>query len=250
MGKTTTSLPHPHSREKRCLRGPVPVGMVHFMNPWPEVKGLLAGARSAAYERRWRLVLAIVVMMMGVGLLLPHDWKWNRWLVTDRQDSWLGLAKQLSFWGDYPIGILLPCTTIWVLGWWRERPQWRTVALATLLAASFAGAEASLVRFVTGRPRPNTKVADRLHGPSLNRDYASFPSAHTAAAFGAAGALLGVTPPVGVPVLIGAAGVGWSRLYKGVHYPSDVWAGAWLGLVNGLVFAVAARRLLRPIVQS
>jgi len=26
------------------------------------------------------------------------------------------------------------------------------------------------------------------------------------------------------------------------HYPSDVWVGMWLGIVNGLIFGLAARR--------
>jgi undecaprenyl-diphosphatase len=100
-----------------------------------------------------------------------------------------------------------------------------------------------------GRPRPKIGAADGLYGPSFNWRYASFPSGHSSVAFGTAGALLATLPPVGVPVFVVAGGVGWSRLYNGAHYPSDVWAGAWIGLLNGLVFAAAARRLMRPVVQ-
>jgi membrane-associated phospholipid phosphatase len=27
------------------------------------------------------------------------------------------------------------------------------------------------------------------------------------------------------------------------HYPSDVWVGMWFGIINGLIFGLAARRL-------
>jgi undecaprenyl-diphosphatase len=48
---------------------------------------------------------------------------------------------------------------------------------------------------------------------------------------------------VGLYVL--AALLAYSRVYVGVHFPSDVLGGAALGLVLGLSGAIAARRLFR-----
>ena len=66
-------------------------------------------------------------------------------------------------------------------------------------------------------------------------DY-SFPSGHTAASF-AVGVLLFRKLPkrYGIPALVLAALIGFSRLYLGVHYPSDVLAGALLG--TGISYA-------------
>ena len=55
----------------------------------------------------------------------------------------------------------------------------------------------------------------------------SFPSGHATASFAAAWALFRLAPKkVGVPALLLAILIALSRLYVGVHYPTDVLAGA------------------------
>lgn len=62
----------------------------------------------------------------------------------------------------------------------------------------------------------------------------SFPSGHTFGSFVAATAIFcGVSRRWGVAVLGLAAGISLSRIYLFVHYPSDVLAGALLGIVFG-----------------
>jgi undecaprenyl-diphosphatase len=70
-------------------------------------------------------------------------------------------------------------------------------------------------------------------------DAFSFPSGHTAAAFGAATALAGAGHGLGSLVLALAVGIAVSRVYLGAHYPLDVVAGAILGIGAG-----AAARLI------
>jgi len=66
----------------------------------------------------------------------------------------------------------------------------------------------------------------------------SFPSGHTSSAFATASALSRAYSKwyVVAPSLLWASSVGYSRMYLGVHFPSDVLAGAVLG--TGAAFAL------------
>ncbi len=63
---------------------------------------------------------------------------------------------------------------------------------------------------------------------------ASFPSGHTAFVFTQAYILSHHYPKATVPVFAFASAVGLSRVYIKKHYPSDVLAGAVLGILTGL----------------
>lgn len=59
----------------------------------------------------------------------------------------------------------------------------------------------------------------------------SFPSGHTAASFAAATAIYAINRKWGIAAYVFAAVMGFSRLYLGVHFPTDVVFGAILGTV-------------------
>lgn len=86
------------------------------------------------------------------------------------------------------------------------------------------------LKFAVGRQRPYERYPDRVHAYSLE-DSPSFPSAHAAAAFSLATSLSIKYPKwyVIAPSAVWACSVGFSRMNEGVHYPSDVVAGAAIG---------------------
>lgn len=74
----------------------------------------------------------------------------------------------------------------------------------------------------------------------------SFPSGHTSTAFSAATSLSLAFPKwyVIVPAYIWAGGVGYSRMHLGVHYPSDVLAGAITGTGAALLCNYINKKIL------
>jgi membrane-associated phospholipid phosphatase len=107
-------------------------------------------------------------------------------------------------------------------------PRGRAAAWRGLVGLVLAGIAANgPAKLLTRRRRPAG-----FGGPALIRmpRSSSFPSGHAAAAFGfttAAAAELPVLAPVLAPL---ALAVGYSRVHTGVHYPSDVAAGAAIGI--------------------
>lgn len=90
------------------------------------------------------------------------------------------------------------------------------------------------LKHFVGRIRPYEAVEGlhRMIGPQ--GDF-SFPSGHAGSSFAAAVVILLMCPnKMGIPAMALAALIGFSRLYVGVHYPSDVIAGA----VTGTLIAV------------
>ena len=73
-------------------------------------------------------------------------------------------------------------------------------------------------------------------------DY-SFPSGHTLASFEAAAVLLMQYRAKAVPALVLALLIAFSRLYLYVHYPSDVLAGALLGVAFACIARAAVKRM-------
>ena len=93
------------------------------------------------------------------------------------------------------------------------------------------------------RPRPFVTHSDltALLDPG---DPWSFPSGHALSSFAAATALCCFHRKTGVLALVLAALIAFSRLYASVHYPTDVLAGALLGVLIGLAAAALVDRMM------
>lgn len=95
-----------------------------------------------------------------------------------------------------------------------------------------------------GRIRPYELAPDVPLLVDRLRDFA-FPSGHTLASVGAATALTLYHRRWGAAALVLAAAIGFSRLYLFVHYPSDVLAGALLGVALAFAAYYTVNRVWR-----
>ncbi|MBL7815733.1 MAG: phosphatase PAP2 family protein [Saprospiraceae bacterium] len=108
-----------------------------------------------------------------------------------------------------------------------EALQKKSLEIGVSVAATVV--EAYALKYIVKRPRPYVTY------PDLNaldtEGSPSFPSGHTSGAFALATSLSLNYPKwyVVVPSVAFAGFTGYSRMYLGVHYPSDVLAGAVLG---------------------
>lgn len=115
---------------------------------------------------------------------------------------------------------------------------------ATALMYTAIGATAATTAYFKhkyDRQRP-FQVDDRIVPVVKKPSDASYPSGHTSAAFAAARIISNIDPSRATEAYRIATEVGMSRIYGGVHFPSDVVAGALLGTaVADRVLRVAGR---------
>lgn len=107
----------------------------------------------------------------------------------------------------------------------------RKIGVMSLYAIGIAFVLNNMVlKNLVGRARPFDVVEDIIPLISRPTDF-SFPSGHTASAFACAWLMLRKLPKkYGIPAVILAALMGFSRMYVGVHYLSDVLVGAGIGI--------------------
>jgi len=140
--------------------------------------------------------------------------------------SWLG--NNGLIWILVTVGLLIHPKT---------RKYGFVCAAALLLSLLFCNV---ILKNLVARPRPYDTL-DWLN-PLVKplSDY-SFPSGHTSASFASATAIFfsGLNKKWGIAAFILAALISFSRLYVGVHYPTDILGGIFTGVLSGyLAFSV------------
>lgn len=141
------------------------------------------------------------------------------------------LMRLASRLGDGPL-YYMTAIVLLTVGETQERAAAVAAAMAVVLSVVLFKAIKNLI----GRPRPYEIWAD-LPCQMLPSDRFSFPSGHTMTAFAVCGAFAVLLPTILSFFLPAALLIGISRIFLGLHYPTDVLVGALLGATIGLTSA-------------
>jgi len=112
------------------------------------------------------------------------------------------------------------------------RKYWRMV-IFSLVAGFLSRGITELIRISWNRPRPFVENNVNLLIDHL-RSY-SFPSAHTAFFFAVSIIILFYNKKMGAIFLMSAFFISMSRIYSGVHWPSDILGGFLVGVLSALL---------------
>ena len=123
--------------------------------------------------------------------------------------------------------------------WFIARPygelKWKLASASALAAAAVAMLANQVIAHVWDRSRPYTTHGASDHLLSAPSVDPSFPSDHAAAAFAIAFAVLAYSRRGGIAFLLASTLIGLSRIALGMHYPSDVLAGALVGWLAAML---------------
>lgn len=117
------------------------------------------------------------------------------------------------------------------------RDRLRRAGVLMFFSVLASGLMVGIMKPIIGRAGPAGPLQSSTKEAGINVRWGRFPSGHTAATFSAASGLARVFPataPVGYGLGLLVA---YERTYRGIHYPSDCFAGALVGLLATVLVA-------------
>jgi len=185
---------------------------------------------------KYNIVYSVVFLFSSISYSHAQstDLKWldkiNSPPNTSADNAWRFVSNSVT-----PISLATP-VSLFVAGHVTHNKELKLQSYKAGISLLVAGVISTTLKVTVQRPRPFTTYPDIIYQKAEVGSY-SFPSGHTNFAFATATSLSLAFPKwyVIVPAYSYAAAVGYSRMYLGVHYPSDVLAGALIGAGSSLL---------------
>jgi membrane-associated phospholipid phosphatase len=158
-----------------------------------------------------------------------HDLDLNllRWMRTHGHSPGLeGAAVALGKAGNNGLVWLVLGAALAII----DSSRWESWLICALLGPIAIGLNYG-IKLAVKRPRPVLEGLPPLGGAPSSL---SFPSAHATSSFAVATAMVRVDPAMAGAFVVAVA-LALGRPYLGMHYPSDVLAGAFIGVALGLI---------------
>ncbi|MFC4233480.1 phosphatase PAP2 family protein [Parasediminibacterium paludis] len=157
-----------------------------------------------------------------------QNWEVNLLNNINPQQPSSGFWQKTSS-STYAVSVGVPATQL-IVGFIKKDRQLQKQGWETVGALAINTLVTQGLKYTINRERPYEKYPLLIHPYQIEGDK-SFPSGHTSTAFAVATSLSLQYKKwyVVVPAYAWASSVGYSRLYLGEHYPTDVLAGAAIG---------------------
>lgn len=188
-------------------------------------------------------MIGVVIAAVAIGVAFYFDQAVWSFIRHHQSRGVYDFMRNVSRFGDWPSHVALGLALLGV-AWIRGNKKWLRVFLAMLIALALAGVAGNVIKRTIPRPRPSVHSDIRWGGPHFSTKYHSFPSGHVGASTAFFGVLLFARRRIGLACFAIPTLIGFSRMYIGAHYLSDVVCAAILGLLSAVV---VARVFLRQI---
>ena len=178
--------------------------------------------------------LGVLIAAIAIAASFYFDDVVRDFIAQHQNQGLRNFMRNVSRFGDWPehfaLGLILAA-----VAWWRGNKKWTRIFLSMLIALSIAGLAGRAIKVTTGRARPSVKSEQAWNGPRLSSKYHAFPSGHAVASTAFFAVLTFASWQIGLPCLVIPILIGFSRIYGGAHYLSDVICAAVLGILCALV---------------
>jgi undecaprenyl-diphosphatase len=188
-------------------------------------------------------LIGIAIAGIAIAVSFHFDDTVREFMMQHQDPAVRNFMRYVSLFGDWPLHAAVGLILLG-LAWRRGSEEWTRIFLAMLLAMLLAGVADTVIKRTFPRARPSVQTDTRWGGPRFSSKYQSFPSGHVGASAAFFGVLLIARRRIGLVCLAFPILIGFSRMYLGAHYLSDVMCAAVLGIFCALV---VAHFLLLPI---
>jgi membrane-associated phospholipid phosphatase len=182
----------------------------------------------------WLIWIAIAIVAIAVSFHLDDTVR--AFIMQHQNPAMRNFMRYVSLFGDWPSHTALGLILL-AVAWRRGSRDWTRIFLAMLLAMMLAGVAGTVIKRTVPRARPSVHTDTRWGGPRFSSKYHSFPSGHVGASTAFFGVLIIARRRAGLACLPIPILIGFSRMYIGAHYLSDVVCAAVLGILCALVVA-------------
>ena len=180
----------------------------------------------------WLIGIVIVAVLIAAAFYLDDGVR--DFIARHQNPSVRNFMRNVSRFGDWPEHFVLGLIFAGV-AWWRGNKKWTRIFLSMLIALAIVGLAARAIKISTGRARPSVKTEEVWNGPRFSSKFHAFPSGHAVASTAFFAVLVFANWRIGLPCLAIPILIGFSRIYGGAHYLSDVVCAAVLGILCAIL---------------